>query len=291
MRGRMVHGLALVLAATATGCGEAPPMPSAAGPSADAGSEFDPATAGTIRGRVTWEGDMPDVPPFRAPVSPLSEQAGGKPQPWPNPNAPVTDPANRGVAGAVVFLQGVEPRRARPWHHPPIRVEQRDLQIHVLQGQDDRRTGFVRRGTAVSFASVLSVLDSLQARGAAFFSLAFPIGGQPCTRTLEHSGVVELSSGAGHFWMRGHLFVDDHPYYTHTDAGGRFALEQVPPGNYEVVCWHPDWYIAGRELDADTGLVIRLTFRPPVTVKQAVTLEARGKAEVELRLRSALFGR
>ncbi len=289
MRKQVIHLLALAFAAA--GCGETPPAPAPAGPAADAAGEFDPATAGTIRGRVAWEGEVPDVPPFRAPASPLSEQAGGKPQPWPNPYAPVVDSGTRGVAGAVVFLPGVNPRRARPWHHPEIRVEQRDYQVHVLQGESDRRTGFVRRGTAVSFASSQPVLDILQVRGAAFFSLAFPIGGQACSRTLDRAGIVELSSGAGHFWMRGHLFVDDHPYFTHTDASGNFTLEQVPPGNYEVVCWHPDWHVAARELDADTGLVTRLTFRTPVTVKRKVLLTAGGNAEVGLPLGPDLFGR
>jgi hypothetical protein len=291
MRGPAIYGMALVLAAAAAGCEEATPAPPPAGPPADNGSAFDPATAGVIRGCVTWDGAVPDVPPYLAPVSPLSEQAGGKPRSWPNPNAPVVDPATRGVAGAVVFLQGVDPRRARPWHHPLLTVEQRDFRIHVLQGDSDRRSGFVRRGTAVTFSSIQPVLDSLQARGAAFFCLAFPIDAQPCTRMVERCGVVELSSGAGHFWMRAHLFVDDHPYFTHTDSAGRFVLEQVPPGDCEVVCWHPDWHEAGRELDADTGLITRLTFRPPATVKQAVALEAGGKAEVKLRLRPELFGR
>jgi hypothetical protein len=291
MRGLAIHGLALVMAAAAAGCEEAPPVPVPAGPLADAGSEFDPATAGAIRGRVTWEGDLPEVPPFHAPVSPLSEQAGGKSRSWPNPNPPAVHPATRGVAGAVVFLQGVDPRRACPWNHPLLTVQQRDFQIHVLQGGSDRRTGFVRRGTAVTFTSVQPVLDSLQARGAAFFSLPFPIDAQPCTRILDRRGTVELSSGVGHFWMRAYLFVDDHPYYTHTDSSGRFALEQVPPGTYEVVCWHPDWHEAGRELDADTGLVTRLTFRPPVTSKQAITLKAGGKGAVGLRLGPGLFGR
>jgi hypothetical protein len=135
------------------------------------------------------------------------------------------------------------------------------------------------------------VVHSLQARGAAFFSLAFPPDSQPCQRILEHAGTVELSSGVGHFWMRGHLFVDDHPYYTHTDHTGRFTLERVPPGRYEVVAWHPDWHEAGHERDADTGLVVRVSFRPPVTIVQPVALEAGGRAEVMLRPGPELFGR
>ena len=91
--------------------------------------------------------------------------------------------------------------------------------------------------------------------------------------------------------MRAHLLVDEHPYYTHTDHTGRFTLEKVPPRTYEVVCWHPDWHEAAHELDADTGLITHMSFRPPVTVSRAATLEAGGSTETPLRLGPELFGR
>jgi hypothetical protein len=285
----LARGLALVVVLATAGCGDAPPPTPPDEPLAGAADLFDPATAGTILGRVTWDGPLPDVPLFRAPVSPQFDPVG-KPKPWPNPHAPVIDPSTRGVAGAVVFLRGVDARRGRPWDHPPVTVEQRDYQIHILQGDADFLTGFVRRGTPATFTSSQPVVHSVQARGAAFFSLTFPPDAQPCVRTLERGGIVEISSGVGHFWMRGHLFVDDHPYFTHTDGSGRFTLEKVPPGRYEIVCWHPDWHEAGHERDADTGLITRLTFQPPVTVARSVDVPTAGRAEVVLRLAADLFG-
>jgi hypothetical protein len=276
--GTIVHGrtagwIAWALALLLTGCDEDPvSAPPPAGPLAEEGAQFDPATAGAIRGRVTWEGDLPSAPPYHAPVSPLSEQAGGTKRTWLNPNVPAVDSHTHGVAHAVVFLRGVDPRRARPWDHPPVRVRMRDYQVHVLQGDSDLRSGFVRRGDEVEFASAQPAFHSLQVRGAAFFALSFPDPSRPCRRRLGQAGLVELSSAAGYFWMRGHLFVDDHPYYTHTDAAGRFTLPRVPPGTYQLACWLPSWHEAARELDADTGLIARLTFRPPAEVVRPVTL-------------------
>jgi hypothetical protein len=273
------------------GCSDPPPAPPVAEPLAETGTAFDPTTAGSIRGRVTWEGQPPSVPSFRAPVSPLSEQAGGAPHPWPNPHAPVIDPQTRGVGGAVVYLGGVQTSVARPWDLPPVVVEQRGLQLHVRQGSADGRVGFVRRGTAVTFTSTGQTFHSVQARGAAFFSLPFPQSSRPVERVLDRVGEVELSSGAGHFWMRAHLFVADHPYFTLTDAQGLFTLERVPPGHYEVVCWHPSWKEAEHELDGDTGLVCRLTFQPAATVRSAVDLAECGQEDVCFRMSAALFGR
>src|ERR1700722_3632751 len=78
-------------------------------PPAGAAAAFDAASSGSIAGRVTWEGEVPTVAPFLAPVSPLSEQPIGPKLPWPNPHAPVIDAKSTGVAGAVVFLRGVAP--------------------------------------------------------------------------------------------------------------------------------------------------------------------------------------
>ena len=274
------------------GCDDgAPPekiLPDAA---AEIGREFDATTAGELRGRVTWRGSIPEVPMYRAPVSPGNEHAGQPRRYWPNPNAPRIDPASKGVAGAVVFLRGVDPRRARPWDHPRVRVELRDYQIHVCQCDHDGNSGFVRRGEEIEMVSRQPLYHSLRVRGTNFFTRAFPDTDHPCSQRLDRAGTVELSSGCGYFWMRGWVFVVDHPYYTFADAKGNFTLPQVPPGHYELVCWLPDWHEALRELDAETALICRLTFRPPVEVVQPVQLAPRRTQSVEFRPDASRFER
>lgn len=266
------------------------PAEDAEGPLADVGRRFDPASTGTVEGRVIWEGPRPVVPPFRAPVSPLSEQAGGKKRSWHNPHTPAIAP-DGSLAGAVIFLRGVDPDCSRPWDLPPVRIVLRDYLIHVWQGNTVSRCGFVRQGDTIEISSAQPVFHSIRARGAAFFSLTFPLRSQPCRRRLDRAGVVKLTSGAGYFWMRGHLFVTNHPYYTHTDSAGRFVLPQVPSGTYEVVCWLPDWRPAGQELDADTGLTTRLTFRPPLQLIQTVTVRPGQRALLPFRVSGESFGR
>lgn len=276
--------------AALSGCDDLVALPEpAAEPRAEIACDFDAASAGTIRGQVTWRGAIPDAPGYHAPISPGTEHAGQPRRNWPNPNVPHIDSASKGVAGAVVFLRGVDPQRARPWDHPPIRVELRDYQIHVCQGERDRQSGFVRRGDAITMVSRQDLYHALRVRGAAFFTRAFPDANQPCSHRLDQNGLVELSSGCGYFWMRGWLFVADHPYYTHSDAQGHFSLPQVPPGRYELVCWLPNWHEAFRELDAETALICRLTFRPPVEIVQPVQLEPRQTQSISIRLDANRF--
>jgi hypothetical protein len=277
------------LAVAVTGCDADAPLTPPPAPPITASTQFDPTTAGDVIGRVTWDGEIPVVSPFRAPVSPLCEQVRGPKREWPNPNAPRIDAQNRGVGGAVVFLRGVDPRRSAPWGIAPARVELRDYQIRILQGDSDGFVGFVRRGDSIEMESRQGVFHSIQARGADFFALTFPDEGTKRRRLLDHAGVVELSSNAGQFWMHAYLFVDDQPYYARTEPNGRFHLPKTPPGDYDLVCWAPDWREASHEIDADTRLITRLTFRPPLQIVRRVHIEPGGTATMDFRLSRTLF--
>jgi hypothetical protein len=280
--GRRLPPILLLAVAALAGCDETPPRSALApDPPARTGQTFDPAGAGAIAGRVTWSGPLPVIPSYRSAEAPLN----GLPTPlldWRNPNAPRIDPSTRGVR-AVVYLRGVDARRGRTWDHAPVRVEVADGQFRVLQGERCDRVGFVRRGDEVRFASRRDGIQVVQGRGANFFSLPLPRPGSATMRRLDRPGVVELFSGTGQFWMRGHLFVSDHPYLALCDEQGQFRLDRVPAGNYDLVCWLPDWREAERELNGDTARLCRVTFRPPRATVQRVEVRA-GVTEVSFRL-------
>jgi hypothetical protein len=281
----------VVVVLLAMGCGEAGPRPpevpvEAPGPAA---TGFDPATSATLRGQVLWRGETPQAPPFRYRLAQLTGDAVSEKRVRENPNAPQIDDRTGGVANAVVYLRGVDPKRGKSWDLPPVCVEQRDQRLSVRQGAARSPFGFVRRGDRVEMVSRDTLFHSLHAQGAAFFTLAFPDADRPRTRRLGTQGVVELTSAAGYFWMRAYLFVDDHPYYARTDAEGRFALEQVPPGSYQVVCWVPNWSVARHERDPESGVVTRLFFSPPLEATRQVTLEPRQGRVVQFTLSADAF--
>jgi hypothetical protein len=208
-----------------------------------------------------------------------------------NPHLPLVDPGSQGVGNAVVLLRGIEPKRGRPWDHPPLEVEQRDYRLRVRQGETASPFGFVRCGDAIDMVSRQKVLHALHAGGASFFTLMFPDPEQPLRRRLDHKGLVELSSGAGYYWMRAYLFVDDHPYYARTDTAGRFTLTQVPPGRYRLVCWMPSWHEVRRERDPENGQIWRVVFRPPVEQVREITVDRAANCDEEFTLSAELFER
>lgn len=266
-------GWLMILLIVCTGCrdGSANTSTEPVLPNSTVSTKFDAGNCGTISGRVRWTGAIPTIAPID--VERLHPGIGVKHNARPNPHAPKIDPVSNGVGGLAVFLRGINPEMARPWDHPPVTVAMHDEVPIVRQGDmAPGLVGFVHRGDAATFVSVQATPHSVRARGSAFFTLTLPEQDKLRRRTFNEAGRVELSSANGHMAVRGHLFVDDHPYYTLTNADGQFQLPQVPAGSYELVCWRPDWRIDRKERDPETLTFVRLNFVPPKETSLPVTV-------------------
>ena len=218
-----------------------------------------------ISGRIAWEGELPKVPAFRAGVSPLAESRDRALREWPNPMAPKIDPATRGMAGVLVYLKGVSSGGKLP-APDPVRVIARDGQIVLMQGKDSRQIGFVRPGDTVELVSEQERLQVVRARGAAFWAAPLVKRDQPTRRVCPKLGWADLSSGAGQYWARAHLWVTDSHFVTWTDASGRFQFDQVPAGgNYTVVAHVPDWRLEKVDRDPESLEPARADYRVPLS--------------------------
>ena len=74
-------------------------------------------------------------------------------------------------------------------------------------------------------------------RGKTMFNIALPEKGSEISKTLTKPGVMELNCDC-HPWMKGFVYVFDHPYVTITDENGRFVIDDIPPGVYTIEAWH-----------------------------------------------------
>jgi hypothetical protein len=195
------------------------------------------------------------------------------------------------LASAVVFIRGEPVDQSRPWDLPAVTVEQRGQQCHVVQGAVDSPYGFVHRGDGIDMVSRDPMLHALHAGGADFFTLMFPDANRATRRQLDRPGLIELTSGVGLYWMRAYLFVEETPYITRTNETGYFTITGVPPGRYDVICWHPNWRKDHHQRDPELGLVWRYYFKPPAEIVQAVTVRTGDTAGVRFRLSMADFER
>lgn len=257
-------------------------------------SAFEPTTAGTIRGRVAWLHEIPEAAPFRVlgnplfyPPWPLTEAEKS----FPNPHVPRIDSQEGGVSRAVVFLRRVEPARAKPWPFEPVTVHVRDYQLQVKQGTTVAATGFVQRGDMVRFVSDEDRYHAVRAERAAYFTLTLPKAGQVRQRPLPSKGVVEISDASEYYWLRAYLFVADHPYYTRTDAQGRFTLTQVPPGDYELAAWMPNWHVVRHDRSPESMCIVRLWYDDPVEQTQTIHVSSNQTTTADFLFRAEMFSK
>ena len=221
---------------------------------------------GTVTGTVKWSGAIPRG---------LTVAVNKDPE--------VCDPEGRksvslerlivgpegGVANTVVFLKDISSGKVMVLPEPRRSLNQKHCRYepHIL---------LVPQNAAVSMKSSDHVLHTIHMDGAASFNLPFPFVDQTVTRNMNNPGLVNLRCNGGHVWMNAEMMVVPHPYYAVTDESGKFELDAVPPGHYQIVAWHEGWRVLGREnaLDVFTQRSVqRALFSEPNTWEESVAVE------------------
>src|SRR5947209_11989917 len=103
---------------------------------------------------------------------------------------------------------------------------------------------------------------------------------------MQSTGLVDLKCNGGHVWMNAELMVVPHPYYVVTDESGRFELNNVPRGSYEIVAWHEGWGVVRQEAAFDVlteRRIQRPVFTEPKTWEQHVTRSEEHTSELQSR--------
>lgn len=105
----------------------------------------------------------------------------------------------------------------------PIEFENRDPIKHTL------RT-YVLRGENANILRTINT-KNLSAHSKMTQTLS--------SKKLQNARVVALTCDR-HDFMENWMYLVDSPYFAISDEGGQFSLDQVPPGHYELVAWHPE---------------------------------------------------
>ena len=81
------------------------------------------------------------------------------------------------------------------------------------------------------------------------FNLSLPFQGtkMDITHKIKGPGLLQINCDT-HAWMRGYLYVFDHPFFAVTDERGFFSIGDIPPGKYTLKAWHEEAGIQSREV-------------------------------------------
>lgn len=213
------------------------------------------ADGGRIVGTVRIAGERPVLPP--QPVYKEKEFCGTE-----TTDERLVVDENGDLVNAVVHLEGIRAGKPVP-REEPVRLANRKCAFvpHVVAASTGQTLEMYNDDPFLHDAHAWLGTETL-------FNLALQKG-RTVKHVLDRPGIAHVNCNVRHTWMHAYLFVTDDPYHAVTDAAGRFALDDVPPGTYTIAVWHE--LLGSRRRD--------VTVAPGKTTSVDFTLEAVAPAE------------
>jgi plastocyanin len=144
------------------------------------------------------------------------------------PDEAVVVDGHGNLANAVVTLVGVKNARAVP-----------SSGVMNEKCRFSPRVQVVRPNATITTSSkdpILHTTNAAMDNGKGLWNVAVPVPGIKITKPLAGVGLVRLVCNT-HPWMRGYIIVSDEIAAV-SGGDGRFTLQDVPPGTYEMRVWH-----------------------------------------------------
>jgi hypothetical protein len=211
---------------------------------------------GIVEGTVTLQGAAPEPKGFNLITFPDPQYCGriSNGQGWRLLHDFVVGP-NAGLKDAIVLLEGIE--AGKPFEVSVPLIEARDCMFQPFMT-------IVRNGHAVEVVNMDPVMHDIQGYETSLEAGARVLFNTPLVMNYQHNrgdihaihnhapgkslvGPIYLNRGRRTFYMQCgfHAFMEswamavNNPYYALTDGNGKFTIDNVPPGTYQLVVWHP----------------------------------------------------
>lgn len=175
------------------------------------------------------------------------------------------------IENVVVWIEGVERGKAVPGKKVDVAIKNCRAVPHV-------NIGFV--GGEFVFRNEDKILHTIQTKlglayqkkvssrplvdGTSIYNIALPMTGLEVRKPIknwhritEETGFIQIRSNT-HNWIRGYIYIFDHPYAAVTDAKGTFDMENLPPGEYVLKAWHEAFGLQEQMIKVKPGETVEI---------------------------------
>ncbi len=251
------------------------------------------ADGGTVRGTVTLSGSVPDPKAYNLVIFPDPEYCGriSNGNGWRLLRDFLVNEQGE-VRNVVVLLEGVT--EGKPFSLSVPRVEARDCRFLPF-------TTVVRSGHGIEVVNMDPVMHDIQAYETSTAMGTRVLFNSPLSfNRRHHRGDLHATHDhrpgeslvrqfqlskkrrtfvmqcGFHAYMQSWAIAVDNPYYVLTDENGRFSLEDVPPGTYDLRAWHPGIkQVVKQQVTIEPGKNLTVDFQLPSPGRRKTALTVR----------------
>jgi hypothetical protein len=195
-------------------------------------SEVTVANGGTVRGVASFEGAAPAQKVIQ--VTKDNEKLGFDTI----PDESLMVSAGGKIQNVVVFIQEITEGKPLSRSLPAITNKGARFRPHV---QSFYQREFLIRSEDPVLHNTHPYLGRKEEGGRSQYNVAIspPKTGEvkEIRRPLKAAGMYQIRCDA-HDWMRGWIWVLDHPYGSVSGKDGTFVIDEIPPGTYKLTAWH-----------------------------------------------------
>ncbi len=220
----------MLAVAIACGGSDQSKSPKPSSPSGAAGGQkVDTATAGTIKGKVAFQGQAPQNPTISMVSDPVC--AGAHKEPVTGQTYMVKD---GGLDNVFVYIKdGLGSQYVFDTPTQAVTIDQKGCQyVPHLVG--------VRVGQPLEITNSDSTMHNVHGMPQTNqeFNYGQPVPGMKNAVTFTAPEVLIPFKCDVHSWMNAYIGVVNHPYFAITANGGAFELRDVPAGTYTIEAVH-----------------------------------------------------
>jgi plastocyanin len=213
--------------------------------------QVDPATAGGVRGKITFAGKAPAAKR----ISMDSEEDCQKLHKQPVFDVALAVGPDKGVGNVFVYVKSGLEGKTFPPASEAVVLEQKGCQFvpRVLA----LRTG---QNLAVRNSDPVSHNVHPMPKNNRDWNQQQPPQSADLKRKFGFPEVMIPVKCNVHAWMKSYIAVLDHPYFAITGEKGEFAVSNLPPGEYTVAAWHELFGETEQRVSIAKGATANLTF-------------------------------
>ena len=188
-----------------------------------------PAHAGSLSGKVVFEGTAPKPKEFKTDADPICKRMHGT-----IASEHYVVGADGGLKNVFVYVkEGLDGKTFKPKGDVVLNQEGCQYKPHVIGAMVGQKIEIINDDDTLHNVHPLPKVNRE-------WNLAMPFKGQKVKKSFRKPEIGIRVSCNVHSWMNAYICVVDNPYFAVSGDDGTFTIKNLPDGTYTIAAWQEE---------------------------------------------------